>query len=81
MLRQRLRAGNTTDYDFTNKVTSSCSNKFDIRSVGTHEAGHIFGLKDIAGAHENRTMHENSNRCSTQARTLGKGDVLGLRSI
>ncbi|MFG2403172.1 peptidase M10 [Streptomyces brevispora] len=72
---------NTTDYDFTNKVTSSCSNKFDIRSVGTHEAGHIFGLKDIAGAHNNLTMYENSIRCSTRARTLGKGDVLGLRSI
>ncbi|WLQ43178.1 hypothetical protein P8A22_26585 [Streptomyces laculatispora] len=72
---------NTTDYDFTNKVTSSCWNKFDIRSVGTHEAGHVFGLKDIAGAHNNLTMYEGSNRCLTGARTPGKGDVLGLRSI
>lgn len=72
---------NTYDHDFTDKPTSSCSNKFDIRSVGTHEAGHVFGLKDIAGAHDNLTMYESSIRCSTRARTLGKGDVLGLRSI
>lgn len=72
---------NTHDYDFTNRVTSSCSNKFDVRSVGTHEAGHIFGLKDVYGAHGNLTMYGSSIECSTAARTLGKGDVLGLRSI
>jgi hypothetical protein len=72
---------NTHDYDFTNRVTSSCSNKYDVRSVGTHEAGHIFGLKDIYGSHSNLTMCGSSIECSTRARTLGKGDVLGLRSI
>ncbi|MEU6260409.1 peptidase M10 [Streptomyces sp. NPDC047043] len=72
---------NTHDFDFTNKPTASCSNKYDIRSVGTHEAGHIFGLKDIYGAHDNLTMYGNSILCSTRARTLAKGDVLGLRSI
>ncbi|MGY3201463.1 matrixin family metalloprotease [Streptomyces sp. TE5632] len=72
---------NTHDYDFTNKVTSSCSNKYDVRSVGTHEAGHVFGLKDIYGSHNNLTMFGSSIECSTRARTLGKGDVLGLRSI
>lgn len=72
---------NTHDFDFTNKPAANCSNKYDIRSVGTHEAGHIFGLKDIYGAHNNLTMFGNSIECSTRARTLGKGDVLGLRSI
>ncbi|WP_030610821.1 peptidase M10 [Streptomyces fulvoviolaceus] len=72
---------NTVDKDFTNKPTSSCSNKYDVRSVGTHEAGHVFGLKDIYGAHGNLTMYGSSIKCSTRARTLGKGDVLGLRSI
>lgn len=72
---------NTTDYDFTNKPTASCSNKYDVRSVGTHEAGHVFGLKDICGAHDNLTMYGSSILCSTRARTLAKGDVLGLRSI
>ncbi|MFH9428066.1 matrixin family metalloprotease [Streptomyces sp. NPDC017615] len=72
---------NTHDYDFTNKPTSSCSNKYDIRSVGTHEAGHVFGLGHVGSGHENLTMYTNSFVCSTKARTLGKGDVLGLRGI
>ncbi|WP_392957481.1 hypothetical protein [Streptomyces sp. LN245] len=80
-LREADTRFNTHDNDFTNKPTASCSNKYDIRSVGTHEAGHVFGLKDNSGAHTNLTMHESSILCSTRARTLGKGDVLGLRSI
>lgn len=72
---------NTTDLDFTNKPTSSCRNKFDIRSVGTHEAGHVFGLGHVGSGHQNLTMYTNSFTCTTKARTLGKGDVLGLRSI
>ncbi len=80
-LREADTRFNTHDNDFTNKPTASCSNKYDIRSVGTHEAGHIFGLKDITGAHNNLTMFGSSIECSTRARTLGKGDVLGLRSI
>ncbi|WP_364710916.1 peptidase M10 [Streptomyces ossamyceticus] len=72
---------NTTENDFTNKPTSSCVGKIDLRSVATHEAGHVFGLKDLYGSDENLTMYGESFFCSTKARTLGKGDVLGLRSI
>lgn len=72
---------NTHDYDFTNKPVSGCSNKYDIRSVGTHEAGHIFGLSHVKSGHENLTMYTNSFTCTTKARTLGKGDILALRSI
>ncbi|WP_237505142.1 MULTISPECIES: matrixin family metalloprotease [unclassified Streptomyces] len=72
---------NTTDYNFTNKPTSSCSNKYDIRSVGTHEAGHVFGLGHVGSGHQNLTMYTNSFTCTTKARTLGKGDVFALRSI
>jgi hypothetical protein len=72
---------NTHDFDFTNKPTSSCANKYDIRSVGTHEAGHVFGLGHVGSGHSNLTMYTNSLRCKTIARTLGKGDVLALRSI
>ncbi|MFF7979477.1 peptidase M10 [Streptomyces sp. NPDC007901] len=72
---------NTHDHDFTNKPTSSCTNKYDIRAVGTHEAGHVFGLGHVGSGHENLTMFTNSFLCNTKARTLGKGDVLGLRSI
>ncbi|MEV6106338.1 peptidase M10 [Streptomyces sp. NPDC051940] len=72
---------NTTDFDFTNSPTSSCYNKYDIRSVGTHEAGHVFGMGHVGSGHDNLTMYTNSFLCTTKARTLGKGDVLGLRSI
>ncbi|WP_235504460.1 matrixin family metalloprotease [Nostocoides sp. Soil756] len=72
---------NTTDYDFTNSPTSTCSNKYDIRSVGTHEAGHVFGMGHVGSGHSELTMYTNSFTCTTKARTLGKGDVAGLRSI
>ncbi|MFH8470933.1 hypothetical protein [Streptomyces sp. NPDC017991] len=72
---------NTHDFDFTNKPTSSCSNEYDIRSVGTHEAGHIFGLGHVGAGHSNLTMYTNSFTCKTIARTLGKGEVLALRGI
>ena len=76
---------NTTDYDFTNSPTSSCwsrnPHQIDIRSVGTHEAGHVFGLGHVSTEHPNLTMTIQSDWCTTKFRTLGKGDVLGLRSI
>ncbi|PKT71396.1 hypothetical protein CW362_19390 [Streptomyces populi] len=62
----------THDNDFTNKPTASCANKYDTRSVGTHEAEHLFGLKDISGAHSSLTMYENSTLRSAKTRTLGK---------
>lgn len=72
---------NTHDHDFTNVVRSNCSNKYDLRSVATHEAGHVFGLGHVGSGHENLTMYTNSFKCQTTARTLGKGDVLGLRKL
>ncbi|WP_224058277.1 peptidase M10 [Streptomyces kanamyceticus] len=71
---------NTKDYDFTNDpVAGPCTNKYDIRSVGTHEAGHVYGMAHVGNGHSNLTMYTNSFLCNTKARTLGKGDVLGLR--
>jgi hypothetical protein len=72
---------NTRDYTFTNNPTGDCKNAYDIRSVATHEAGHVFGLAHVGSGHEGQTMFTNSFACTTGARTLGRGDVLGLRSI
>ncbi|UDM05530.1 peptidase M10 [Streptomyces longhuiensis] len=73
---------NTTDYDFTNEGGSAtCSYKIDLRETGTHEAGHVFGLDHPGAGHDNLTMHANSFWCSTSKRTLGRGDVLGLRAL
>ncbi|MFI1052390.1 matrixin family metalloprotease [Streptomyces griseoruber] len=72
---------NIHDYTFTDDPTGACDDAYDIRSVATHEAGHVFGLGHVGSGHENLTMYPSSFACSTTARTLGKGDVLGLRSI
>ncbi|UAL29696.1 hypothetical protein K8W59_18455 [Nocardioides rotundus] len=73
---------NTVDADWTRKVTAYCTTRFDIRSTGTHEAGHVFGLKHVGAGHDNLTMYSpGGTPCDTRRRTLGKGDILGLRSI
>ncbi|MFF5182186.1 matrixin family metalloprotease [Streptomyces sp. NPDC000345] len=72
---------NIHDYRFTNSPSGACDGAYDIRSVATHEAGHVFGLGHAGPGHENLTMYPSSFACSTTARTLGRGDVLGLRSL
>ncbi|MFJ4620381.1 matrixin family metalloprotease [Streptomyces sp. NPDC088812] len=72
---------NTSHYTFTNNPTGDCTDAYDIRSVATHEAGHVFGLAHVGPGHEGQTMFTNSFACTTDARTLGRGDVLGLRNL
>src|SRR5687768_17098003 len=64
----------TRDHDFTDRVTSGCSNVCGVRSVGTHEAGHPFGPKDVHGSHGDLTTYGGSIGCPTRARTPGRGD-------
>jgi hypothetical protein len=65
---------NTIDYDFTNSPTSTCNNKWDVRAVGTHEAGHAYGLSH-APLSPALTMNEEIAPCSTAYRPLGLGDM------
>lgn len=71
---------NTADYDFTDHP-STCTYQYDVRAVGTHEAGHIFGLGHVTTGHNNLTMYTNTMSCDTKERTLGKGEILGLRAL
>ncbi|WP_234330146.1 matrixin family metalloprotease [Streptomyces acidiscabies] len=72
---------NTRHHRFTDAPGVRCADAYDVRAVGTHEAGHVFGLGHVGVGHENLTMYTNSFACSSRARTLGRGDVLGLRSL
>ncbi|MEU4970699.1 matrixin family metalloprotease [Streptomyces smyrnaeus] len=71
---------NIADFDFSNNA-STCTTQFDLRAVATHESGHVFGLDHVSTGHENLTMFHSGGTCDSDPRTLGKGDVLGLRSL
>jgi len=65
-----------------NAVPSGCSNRFSIESTATHEFGHVFGLAHVSeSSHGNLTMSPVMGPCTMSPATLGKGDVLGLRSL
>ena len=49
--------------------------------MGTHEAGHVFGMGHVGTGHSKLTMFTDSFRGKTLARTLREGDVLGLQSM
>jgi len=61
-----------------NQKPSNCSNRFSLRSVATHEAGHAYGLGHTGCA---QTMAPTLAACNGSVRTLGRGDVLGLRKL
>jgi hypothetical protein len=73
---------NITDYDFTINPTERCSQKYDVISIGTHEAGHVFGLAHVDEKEfPTMTMSTDASTCDISQRTLGLGDVKGLESI
>jgi len=72
-----------SDIRFSDEVkwsTSGTSGAYDYRAVATHEFGHFIGLSDL---HEspNLTMYYATQTGNTGPRTLGRGDVLGLRVL
>ena len=71
------------DIRFSDRVKWSTSGKpgtYDYRSVATHEFGHFIGLSDLHDS-PNLTMYYATDAGSTGPRTLGRGDVLGLRAL
>jgi hypothetical protein len=63
-------------------LPAGCSNMFDLQSVMLHERGHTAGL-----AHVDQLLHGVLNMspktppCSTTRRTLGAGEVAGMKAM
>jgi Matrixin len=72
-----------SDTRFNKSMRWSNSGKdgaYDYRSVATHEFGHMIGLADLPDS-PGLTMHFQASTTSTKARTLGRGDIRGLRGL
>ncbi len=63
--------------------TTSGSGGFDFQNVATHEVGHTFGLGHPSTTNANAclTMYAYVSPGATNARTLGDGDILGIKAI
>lgn len=59
--------------------SGGCSGAYDLEANATHESGHSYGLDHIGNS--TQTMYYSQNACDTKWRTLGGGDIKGLRQM
>jgi hypothetical protein len=68
---------NKADYTWTTH-TGTCSGRFGLEAVMTHERGHTFGLGHVNS--NTLTMRPSIGACDGSAASLGLGDVRGLKA-
>lgn len=64
--------------------SSTCTRRWDVQSVMTHEFGHTYGLNHTPAPdtdHRQQTMNPATFECSTFQRSLGRGDWTGMWNI
>jgi Matrixin len=72
---------NRASYLWVASIGNTCSNKFAIESVATHEFGHIYGMAHVSEVTDgNLTMSPTIYPCQMSEASLGRGDVLGLET-
>jgi hypothetical protein len=61
---------------------AGASDAFDVQNIATHEAGHTLVLQDLRSPRDGAlTMHAYTWKGDTGKRTLGTGDILGVKAI
>ncbi len=72
-------AGYNTFYSWS---LSGAAGKMDLENIVTHELGHTFGMGHTSTASANSclTMYPYADYGETQKRTLGDGDIIGIRA-
>ena len=72
---------NKADHAWTARVRDSCTRRFSVEAVATHEFGHVFGLKHVSESSDGRlTMSSVIRPCQNSETTLGLGDIKGLEA-
>lgn len=68
---------------WTGASIAGCSNRPDLEGLAAHEFGHVYGLLHVdEGRYPDQTMSTYINgTCSVLERTLGKGDLAGLKDL
>lgn len=69
-------AGYNTDFSWS---TSGASGSMDLQNIATHELGHTFGMGHSSSG-TCLTMYPSGSNGETQKRTLGDGDINGIRA-
>ena len=76
-----------TDMEFDSSKSwsaqsSGVTGKYDVQNIGTHEAGHTFGLGDMyESADSEQTMYGYASTGETKKRTLEWGDIAGAAAL